>query len=44
VGPRAGLDSVAKRKIPSPRRELNIGRPARLVIILTELPRLLLEY
>jgi hypothetical protein len=26
---RAGLDAVAKRKIPSPRRESNPGHPAR---------------
>jgi len=40
VGPRAGLDAVEKREIPSPCRELNPDRPARsLVSILTELPR-----
>jgi hypothetical protein len=27
VGPRAGLDKVSKRKIPSPRRESNPDRP-----------------
>jgi hypothetical protein len=38
VGPRAGLDAVAKRKIPIPRRESNSYRPARsLVTIPTEL-------
>jgi hypothetical protein len=29
VGSRADLDAVVKRKIPSPRRESNPGRPAR---------------
>jgi hypothetical protein len=29
VGPRAGLDKVVKRKIPSPRRDSNPDRPAR---------------
>jgi hypothetical protein len=29
VGLRAGLDAVAKRKIPSPRRESNVDRPDR---------------
>jgi hypothetical protein len=29
VGPRAGMDAVVKRKIPSPRRESNPDRPAR---------------
>jgi hypothetical protein len=44
VSPRAGLDAVAKRKNPCPCRELNPGRPAcSLVIMLSELPRLLLE-
>jgi hypothetical protein len=28
VGPRTGLYMVRKRKIPSPRRESNLGRPA----------------
>jgi hypothetical protein len=43
VGPRAGLDAVVKRKIPSPCGEWNPGRSARsLVTILTELPRLTL--
>jgi hypothetical protein len=28
VGPRAGLDAVAKRKIPSPFRESNSDHPA----------------
>jgi hypothetical protein len=38
VGRRAGLDAVAKRKIPSPCRESNLGRPVRsLVGILSEL-------
>jgi hypothetical protein len=42
VGPRDGLDAVAKRKIPSPCRESNSDRPAfSLVTILTELFRLL---
>jgi len=37
MDPRAGLDAVAKRKIPFP-----AGRPARsLVTVLTELPQLL---
>jgi hypothetical protein len=42
VDPRAGLDSVAKRRIfTSPCRELTRGRPTRsLVAILTELPQL----
>jgi hypothetical protein len=36
VGPRAGLNAVAKRKIPNPFRESNPSRPARsLVCILT---------
>jgi hypothetical protein len=40
VGPRAGLDAVAKRKIPIPCRELNSRCPVRiLVTILTELPK-----
>jgi hypothetical protein len=39
VGPRAGLDAVAKRDISC--RKSNSGRPAhRIVTILTELPRL----
>jgi len=29
VGPRAGLDAVTKRKIPSPRRESNPDHPDR---------------
>jgi hypothetical protein len=40
VGPRTGLDAVAKRKIKSHYtcRELNPGRPARsIVTVLTEL-------
>jgi hypothetical protein len=43
VGPRASVDAVAKRRIPSfPRRELNPGRPAcNLVTILTQLSCLL---
>jgi hypothetical protein len=42
VGPRAGLEAVVERKIPSPIRGLNPVRPARsLVVIPTELPRLL---
>jgi hypothetical protein len=41
AGPRAGLDVVAKRKIPSPYRKSNSGTSARsLVTVLTELPRL----
>jgi len=44
VGPRAGLDGVAKRgnrKPQPPAGNLNSGRPARsLVTILTGLPRL----
>jgi len=39
VDTRAGLDAVAKRKILSPRRELNRSRPARsLVAVLTATP------
>jgi hypothetical protein len=39
---RAGLYSVAKRKIPTPCRESNSARPARsLVTMLTELSRLI---
>jgi len=42
VGPRAGLDAVVKRIIPSPYRELNPCRPVySLVTVLTELPLLL---
>jgi hypothetical protein len=45
VGLRVGLDAVAKRKIPIPRRNSNpdrLDRPARsLVAIPTELSRLL---
>jgi hypothetical protein len=42
VGPRAGLDAVAKRKTLYPCRDSNPGRPVRsLVTILTELSRLL---
>jgi hypothetical protein len=42
VGPRAGPERVAKRKIPSPRRESNPDRQARsLVSIPTELSRFL---
>jgi hypothetical protein len=41
VGPRAVLDALAKRIIPSPRRESNLDGPApNLVTILTELSRL----
>jgi hypothetical protein len=41
VGPRAGLDEVAKRKNLCPCRESNAGRPASsFVIVLTELSRL----
>jgi len=41
VGPKAGLDAVAKGKILFPCRKLNPGLPARhLVTTLTELPRL----
>jgi len=32
VGPRAGLDAEAKRKILSPCRESNSGRPARSLV------------
>jgi hypothetical protein len=39
VGPRAGLDEMAKRKIRSRCRESNPDRPVRILIaILTELP------
>jgi hypothetical protein len=41
ASPRAGLDAVMKRKIPSPHRESNSNLPARsLVTIPTELLRL----
>jgi hypothetical protein len=41
MGPRAGLDAVAKRKIPNPCRESDPDRPARrLVTVPTELHRL----
>jgi hypothetical protein len=37
VVPRAGGEAVERRKIPSPCRELNLGRPARrLITILNE--------
>jgi hypothetical protein len=40
MGPRAGLDQVAKRKIPCLCRESNSSHAARsLVTILTELPQ-----
>jgi hypothetical protein len=40
VGPRAGLDAVAKRKNLAPCRESNLGHPSRsLVTVLTELLR-----
>jgi hypothetical protein len=40
VGPRAGLDAVAKRNNSWPFRELSLGRPSlNLVTILTELCR-----
>jgi hypothetical protein len=39
VGPRLGMDAVAKRKNTCLCRELNYGRPARRsVAVLTELP------
>jgi len=42
MGPRAGLDAVAKRKNPCSCREPNPGSPAHsLVTILTELSLLL---
>jgi hypothetical protein len=45
VSPGAGLDTVSKRKIPSPRRESNPDRPLRsLVAIPTELSRLLFNF
>jgi hypothetical protein len=45
VGPRAFLDAVVKRKIPSPCRESNRSRPARSPLtILTELSRLLQNF
>jgi hypothetical protein len=34
MGPRAGLDAVAKTEIPCPCRELNPGRPACSVVIM----------
>jgi hypothetical protein len=41
VGPRGGVDTVTKRKIPCPCRESNTSRQVRsLVTVLTELPRL----
>jgi hypothetical protein len=41
VGPRAGLDVVAKRKIPCPCWESSPGHPARsLVTVVTELSQL----
>jgi hypothetical protein len=41
VGPRGGLDTVAKIKVSTPCRESNPDRPAcSLVTILTELSRL----
>jgi len=44
MGPRAVLDDVVKRKIPSSRRETNPGNPVRpvrsLVSMLTEISRL----
>jgi hypothetical protein len=40
VGPRAGLNAVVKRRIPSPCREWKTSPLARRIItILTELPR-----
>jgi hypothetical protein len=45
VGPRAGLDAVAKRRRPYPCQESNRGRLASiLVTILTELPRLSVNF
>jgi len=45
VGPRAGLDAVAKIIILCPYREFISGRPARsLVITLTELIRHIISY
>jgi hypothetical protein len=42
VGPRTGLDAVARRKNPRPCREPNPGRPTHsLVTVLTELPQLI---
>jgi len=44
MGPRAGLDAVAKRKIICPCQESKPGHPARsLVTVLTELSHLLSE-
>jgi hypothetical protein len=41
MGPRAGLDAVAKKENPCPCRESNPGRPVRcLVTVPTELSRL----
>jgi hypothetical protein len=34
VGPRAVLDAVVKRKIPSPRRESNSRTPVIIIIII----------
>jgi hypothetical protein len=43
VGPRPGLDTVSKIKIPSPRRESNPHHPlVQPVAILTVLPRLII--
>jgi hypothetical protein len=45
VSPRASLNAMVKRKIPSPYQELNLGQPAySLVIIRTELSWLLLMF
>jgi len=32
VGPRAGMDTVSKRKFPNPRRKSNPDHPARILV------------
>jgi len=43
VGPRTNLDTVAKRKNPSPCKKLNPNHPAYSLVILTQLPSLKLS-
>jgi hypothetical protein len=44
MGPKPGLDAVAKKEIPIPCRESNPSRPVRsLVTVLTEPSRLLIK-